>query len=75
MPERVVVGDDRHGVVVVELVDEDRQRVLHEPEPVVAVHRTRRVDHERQRGGAAIVVVDDLTLHADPDQVVVVVER
>ena len=69
-----VVGDDRDGVVVVQLVDQDRERLLHQPESVVAIHRARGVDHEREGRLPAVLVVHDLALHADADQVVVVVE-
>ncbi len=70
----VAEGDDRDRVVVVELVDQFDERALDQLETVIGVHRTRHVDHERQRCPGPVVVVDTQTLHPDPDDDVVVVE-
>ena len=61
-------GDDRDPVGLAELVDEEAQRILDQLEPVIAGHRTRRVDDEGERCRRALAARDVAGLDPDPEE-------
>ena len=56
------------------MLHQQPQRLLDQPQPVFALHRTGHVDDEREIGGLALGGRDFAALDADPQQVVFVVE-
>ncbi len=67
--------DDRDGIPCVEAVDEQGEGLLHEAQPVLAGHRARGVDDEREGGVGPLGTGDLARLDADPEQHLVVGEE
>ena len=59
---------DRHGVVRLELIHEELQRLLDQPQAILAGHGARDVDDERERGPGSLAVGHGPGLDADPDE-------
>ena len=64
------IDHDADLVREAEFLDQQMQRSLDQPQPVLAVHRARDVDDKGQHGVLAILVVNALTLDADAQQVI-----
>ncbi len=61
--------DNRHLVGRVQLIDQQRQRLLHQAEPFRGRHRTRGIDHQRQHRTAMVVAPDAPPLDAHLENV------
>ena len=69
LEDRARVGPedhDRHGVVPLELIHEEPERLLDQPQAILAGHGARDVDDERERGPGSLAVGDGPGLDADP---------
>ncbi len=69
-PRVAAIDHNAHRIVGPQLLHQQLQRALDQPQPVLLAHRARDVDDKGQHGVLAVLVVDAHALDADAQQVV-----